>query len=343
MGFNDSNYCKENEIIYYRTSIRQCMVIEECSFLWLVKGFSYFPIKILEIEHDRKKPNSQEFLFLGLPNQSEHQTCSVPCSWPCHILRNLFIVILIHLDSCLHTTIYLFPASCLFLTSVFPLSQCPNCYRKSRVKFHPLPLKTARFKCTSSCFLETSRSSLLVAMAYDHSVTICFPLHCCHEPWACSLPGGAVVGADRGPFHVAHSAPGQIIFLFRQHDPTLFLWHLCFAEAGLLWHSCQWVDDIYHGRTHYFHPIPTDHPVLCVNFLLCIFKVPPSCGAHKAFSSVGPTSLWCHYSMGPLLVNIYVHQLTNLLWLWCGNSHAEPLHLQSEEQTHEGSPEKSLL
>jgi hypothetical protein len=106
-----------------------------------------------------------------------------------------------------------------------------------------------------------------VAMAYDCYVAICFPLH--------------YTSIMSPKFHLCLVVLSWVLTTFHAMVHMLLLTRLSFcddnvfphffcdlSEVGPLWHSGQWVGDIYHRRTSCFHTFPNHYKVLCMNCFL---------------------------------------------------------------------------
>ncbi|XP_006890735.1 PREDICTED: olfactory receptor 50-like [Elephantulus edwardii] len=121
-----------------------------------------------------------EFLLLGLPIQQEQQGIIFALFLIMYIstvLGNLLIILLIRIDSRLHTPMYFF-LSHLALTDVsFSSVIAP----KMLINMQTQSQSISRAGCLSQTyfflFFGTIESLLLTSMAYDRYVAICHPLH----------------------------------------------------------------------------------------------------------------------------------------------------------------------
>ncbi|EGW12341.1 olfactory receptor 1468 [Cricetulus griseus] len=121
-----------------------------------------------------------QFLLLGLPIPPEHQHLFYALFLAMYlttVLGNLIIIILILLDSHLHTPMYLFLSN---------LSLCDLCFSSVTMPklLHNMQSQDPSINyvsCLTQMFFfmvfGDMESFLLVVMAYDRYVAICFPLH----------------------------------------------------------------------------------------------------------------------------------------------------------------------
>ncbi|KAL1780123.1 olfactory receptor 1468-like [Sigmodon hispidus] len=121
-----------------------------------------------------------QFLLLGLPIPPEHQHLFYALFLAMYlttVLGNLIIIILILLDSHLHTPMYLFLSNLSFSDLCFSSVTMPKLLQNMQTQG---PSITYAGCLTQMYFLMVfgdMESFLLVIMAYDRYVAICFPLH----------------------------------------------------------------------------------------------------------------------------------------------------------------------
>ncbi|XP_058532438.1 olfactory receptor 1468-like [Ochotona princeps] len=121
-----------------------------------------------------------EFLLLGLPIQSEHKHLFYVLFLAMYlttILGNLIIIILIRLDSHLHTPMYLFLSNLSFSDLCFSSVTVPKLLQIMNSQVPSIPYEGCLAQIYFFFLFGDLEIFLLVAMAYDRYVAICFPLH----------------------------------------------------------------------------------------------------------------------------------------------------------------------
>ncbi|XP_032768546.1 olfactory receptor 1468-like [Rattus rattus] len=121
-----------------------------------------------------------EFILLGLPIASEHQHlfyALVLAMYLTTVLGNLIIIILIFLDSHLHTPLYLFLSNLSFTDLCFSSVTMPKLLLNMQSQVSLIPYAGCLTQVYFFLFFAALENFLLVAMAYDRYVAICFPLH----------------------------------------------------------------------------------------------------------------------------------------------------------------------
>ncbi|XP_057569788.1 olfactory receptor-like protein DTMT [Hippopotamus amphibius kiboko] len=121
-----------------------------------------------------------EFLLLGLPIQPEHWnlfSALFLAMYVTTVLGNLLIIILIRLDSHLHTPMYLFLRNLSFSDLCFSSVTMPKLLQNMQSQVPSIPYAGCLAQMYFYLFFGVLESFLLVAMAYDRYVAICFPLH----------------------------------------------------------------------------------------------------------------------------------------------------------------------
>ncbi|NP_001377007.1 olfactory receptor family 1 subfamily E member 1G [Bos taurus] len=121
-----------------------------------------------------------EFLLLGLPIESEHQNLFYALFLAMYIttvLGNLLILVLICLDPHLHTPMYLFLSNLSFSDLCFSSVTMPKLLQNMQSQDLSIPYAGCLIQMYFFLFYGDLESFLLVAMAYDRYVAICFPLH----------------------------------------------------------------------------------------------------------------------------------------------------------------------
>ena len=121
-----------------------------------------------------------EFLLLGLPIKSKHQNLFYAlflAMYVTTVLGNLLILVLICLDPHLHTPMYLFLSNLSFSDLCFSSVTMPKLLKNMQSQDPSIPYAGCLTQMYFFLFFGDLESFLLVAMAYDRYVAICFPLH----------------------------------------------------------------------------------------------------------------------------------------------------------------------
>uniref|UniRef100_A0A8C6GXR2 Olfactory receptor n=1 Tax=Mus spicilegus TaxID=10103 RepID=A0A8C6GXR2_MUSSI len=121
-----------------------------------------------------------QFLLLGLPIPTEHQQLYYALfllMYLTTILGNLIILILIRLDSHLHTPMYLFLSNLSFSDLCFSSVTMPKLLQNMQSQDSSITYAGCLTQMYFFLLFGDLESFLLVAMAYDRYVAICFPLH----------------------------------------------------------------------------------------------------------------------------------------------------------------------
>ena len=121
-----------------------------------------------------------KFLLLGLPILPEHQGVFFALFLGMYlttVLGNLLIILLIRLDTHLHTPMYFF-LSHLALTDVsFSSVTVPKMLTDMHTKYKSIPYAGCISQMYFFIFFTDLDSFLITSMAYDRYVAICHPLH----------------------------------------------------------------------------------------------------------------------------------------------------------------------
>ncbi|XP_039742468.1 olfactory receptor-like protein DTMT [Pteropus medius] len=121
-----------------------------------------------------------EFFLLGLPIEPEQQNLFYALFLAMYlttILGNLLIIVLIYLDSHLHTPMYLFLSNLSFSDICFSSVTIPKLLHDMQSQDSSIPYAGCLTQMYFFLFFADLESFLLVAMAYDRYVAICLPLH----------------------------------------------------------------------------------------------------------------------------------------------------------------------
>ncbi|XP_041520567.1 olfactory receptor 1500-like [Microtus oregoni] len=121
-----------------------------------------------------------QFLLLGLPIPPEHQHLFYALFLAMYlitVLGNLIIIILILLDSHLHTPMYLFLGNLSFSDLCFSSVTMPKLLKSMQAQDPFISYADCLTQMYFFMVFGDMESFLLVVMAYDRYVAICFPLH----------------------------------------------------------------------------------------------------------------------------------------------------------------------
>ncbi|KAM5215455.1 olfactory receptor-like protein DTMT [Hipposideros larvatus] len=121
-----------------------------------------------------------EFLLLGLPIEADQQDMFYALFLAMYlttVLGNLLIIVLIQLDSHLHTPMYFFLSNLSFSDVCFSSVTMPKLLQNMQSQAPHIPYAGCLTQMYFFLFFSDLESFLLVAMAYDRYVAICFPLH----------------------------------------------------------------------------------------------------------------------------------------------------------------------
>ncbi|XP_076988921.1 olfactory receptor 1J2-like [Tamandua tetradactyla] len=121
-----------------------------------------------------------EFLLLGLPIRPEQQGgffCLFLGMYLTTVLGNLLIVLLIRLDSRLHTPMYFFLSHLAFTDVSFSSVIVPNMLMEMLTNHKTIPYVGCISQMYFYMLFVCVDCFLLAVMAYDRYVAICYPLH----------------------------------------------------------------------------------------------------------------------------------------------------------------------
>ena len=232
-----------------------------------------------------------EFLLLQLLIKPEHQNLFYAlflAMYVTTVLGNLLILVLICLDPHLHTPMYLFLSNLSFSDLCFSSVTMPKLLQDMQSQDLSIPYAGCLTQMYFFLFFGDLESFLLVAMAYDRYVAICFPLH---------------YTAIMGPrLCLSLLVLSWVLTTFHAMLHTLLMARLHFCEDNVIAHffcdmsallklSCS------DTRVNELVIFITGGLILVIPFLLIItsyarivsstLKVPSARGIRKAFSTCG--------------------------------------------------------
>ncbi|XP_075415163.1 olfactory receptor 1J4-like [Tenrec ecaudatus] len=126
------------------------------------------------------KSSVSEFLLLGLPIRPEQQTMFFTLFLGMYlttVLGNLLIILLIRLDSRLHTPMYFFLSHLAFTDISFSSVTVPKMLINMQTQNPSIPYSGCIAQTYFFIFFTDLDNFLLTSMAYDRYVAICHPLH----------------------------------------------------------------------------------------------------------------------------------------------------------------------
>ncbi|XP_065766998.1 olfactory receptor 1468-like [Muntiacus reevesi] len=255
-----------------------------------------------------------EFLLLGLPIQPEHQNLFYAlflAMYVTTVLGNLLIMFLIRLDPHLHTPMYLFLSNLSFSDLCFSSVTMPKLLQNMKSHAPSIPYAGCLAQMYFYLFFGVLESFLLVAMAYDRYVAICFPLHyaAIMSPRLC-----LALLALSWVLTTAHATLHTLLMARLSFCADNVIPHFFCDTSTLLKLSCS--DTRVNGLVILF----MGGLILVIPFLLIIMsyarivssilKVPSARGIRKAFSTCGS-----HLSMVSLfygtIIGLYLCPSTN--------------------------------
>ncbi|XP_048208649.1 olfactory receptor 50-like [Perognathus longimembris pacificus] len=124
--------------------------------------------------------NVSEFILLGLPSRPEEQGLCYALFLAIYlttVLGNLLIILLIQLDSRLHTPMYFFLSHLAFTDVSFSSVTAPKMLMNMLTQSRSISYAGCISQVYFFLFFGDLDSFLLTSMAYDRYVAICHPLH----------------------------------------------------------------------------------------------------------------------------------------------------------------------
>ncbi|XP_046535265.1 olfactory receptor 1J1-like [Equus quagga] len=121
-----------------------------------------------------------EFLLLGLSIRPEQQGALFTLFLGMYLitaLGNLLIILLIRLDSHLHTPMYFFLSHLAFTDVSFSSVTVPKMLMNMHTKYKSIPYAGCLSQTYFFIFFAAVDSFLITSMAYDRYVAICHPMH----------------------------------------------------------------------------------------------------------------------------------------------------------------------
>ncbi|XP_040856776.1 olfactory receptor 1E5-like [Ochotona curzoniae] len=234
---------------------------------------------------------TSEFILMGLPIEPNQQNLFYILFLAMYlttILGNLLIIVLIILDSHLRTPMYLFLSNLSFSDLCFSSVTVPKLLQIMNSQILPISYSGCLTQMYFFLLFADLESFLLVAMAYDRYVAICFPLHYTSimspKLCLCLVALSWVLTMSISLLHTLLMA--RLSFCASNVIPHFFC-----DMSTLLKLSCS------DTHVNEMMILILGSLVIIVPFLLIfssyvrivssIFKVPSARGIHKAFSTCG--------------------------------------------------------
>ncbi|XP_039109419.1 olfactory receptor-like protein DTMT [Hyaena hyaena] len=232
-----------------------------------------------------------EFLLIGPPIKSELRDqfyALFLVMYVTTVMGNLLIIILIRLNLHLHTPMYLFLSNLSFSDLCFSSVTMPKLLQNMQSQVPSIPYAGCLTQMYFFLFFGDLESFLLVAMAYDRYVAICFPLHYATimSPKLC----------------LSLVVLSWVLTMFHAMLHTLLMARLCFCADNIIPHFFCDMSALLKlacsdTRINELVIFIMGGLILVIPFLLIImsyarivssiFKVPSARGILKAFSTCG--------------------------------------------------------
>ena len=151
-----------------------------------------------------------EFILLGLSTNPQWKLILFGIFLMLYLITlsgNMSLIILIHIDSCLHTPMYFFIGNLSFLDFWYTSVYTPKILATCVSEYKHMSLAGCGAQFFFSCAVTYTECCLLAAMAYDRLMAICNPL-LYSSSMSPSLCTGLVAGSYIGGFlnAIAHTA-----------------------------------------------------------------------------------------------------------------------------------------
>ncbi|XP_031208324.1 olfactory receptor 1468-like [Mastomys coucha] len=255
-----------------------------------------------------------QFILLGLPIPSEHQHlfyALLLAMYLTTVLGNLIIIILILLDSHLHTPMYFFLSNLSFSDLCFSSVTMPNLLQNMQSQDTFITYAGCLTQMYFFDLFGGLEIFLLVVMAYDRYVAICLPLH---YTSIMNLKLCVCVVLMTWVFNVLHSMLHTLLLARLSFCEDNMIRHFFCDISALLKLACS---DIYINELMIFI---LGGPLMVIPFLLIvlsyvqivfsILKVSSTRAIHKVFSTCGS-----HLSVVSLfygtIIGVYLCPSTN--------------------------------
>nr|XP_010954480.1 olfactory receptor 1J4-like [Camelus bactrianus] len=168
--------------LHYTTIMRKELCALLVAVSWILSGASSLSHTLLLTQSMRRENQSSvsQFLLLGLPIRPEQRGVVFALFLGVYlttVLGNLLIILLIRLDSRLHTPMYFFLSHLAFSDVSFSSVTVPRMLTSMQTQDQSIPYAECIAQMYFFIFFTDLDNFLLTSMAYDRYVAICHPLH----------------------------------------------------------------------------------------------------------------------------------------------------------------------
>ncbi|XP_032334260.1 olfactory receptor 1J4 [Camelus ferus] len=168
--------------LHYTTIMRKELCALLVAVSWILSGASSLSHTLLLTQSMRRENQSSvsQFLLLGLPIRPEQRGVVFALFLGVYlttVLGNLLIILLIRLDSRLHTPMYFFLSHLAFSDVSFSSVTVPRMLTSMQTQDQSIPYAECIAQMYFFIFFTVLDNFLLTSMAYDRYVAICHPLH----------------------------------------------------------------------------------------------------------------------------------------------------------------------
>ncbi|XP_057610974.1 olfactory receptor 50-like [Chionomys nivalis] len=168
--------------LHYTTIMNQSLCVLLVVVSWAL-SFANSLVHTLLLAHmriTRNQSSASEFILLGLPIQPEDQdifSALFLVMYLTTVLGNLLIILLIRLDSHLHTSMYFFLSHLAFTDISFSSVTAPKMLKNMLTHSQSISYPACISQMHFFLMFGAIENFLLTSMAYDRYVAICHPLY----------------------------------------------------------------------------------------------------------------------------------------------------------------------
>nr|XP_010998072.2 olfactory receptor 1J2-like [Camelus dromedarius] len=168
--------------LHYMTIMSQSLCFLLVIVSWVLSSASAI-LHTLLLERSMRRENQSsmsQFLLLGLPIRPEQRGVVFALFLGVYlttVLGNLLIILLIRLDSRLHTPMYFFLSHLAFTDVSFSSVTVPKMLMDMHTEYKLIPYAGCISQMYFFIFFTDLDSFLITSMAYDRYMAICHPLH----------------------------------------------------------------------------------------------------------------------------------------------------------------------
>ncbi|XP_058998566.1 olfactory receptor 1J4-like isoform X1 [Mustela lutreola] len=168
--------------LHYTTIMKEdlCVLLVAGSWILSCGSALLHTLLLTQVMRRENQSSMSEFLLLGLPIRPEQQGVFFFLFLGMYlttVLGNLLIILLIRLDSHLHTPMYFFLSQLAFTDICFSSVTVPKMLINMHTQDQSIPYAGCVTQMYFFIFFGCIDNLLLTVMAYDRYVAICHPLH----------------------------------------------------------------------------------------------------------------------------------------------------------------------